>query len=121
LVEKVGLGRADPLAGLWARSFGVFAGGVALTFFIPRLPEQLAHMGWRSFFLLALGGFLASVCGQMAFYRALKYGEIGRVAPVSGAWPLVAFLLSAAFLNESADPRKIVGLVLVTLGVVLLR
>ncbi|HRY28655.1 MAG TPA: EamA family transporter [Elusimicrobiota bacterium] len=122
ICEKMGLvSGADPLTGLWARCIGVVIGTAALSFLIPQLPVRLAAAGWKSFFWLAGGGLIASVLGQFFFYRALKVGEIGRIATVGGSWPLVAFLLSLLFLHEAPTPRKLAGVVLVFLGVTLLK
>ena len=121
LLEKIGLAAADPLAGVWARCVGVFAGGALMTFLVPQLPAKIHQMGWRSFAWLAAAGCCASVLGQIFFYRALKMGEVGRVAPVAGAWPLFAFFWSMLFLKEDPSPRKICGVLLVVLGVALLK
>jgi transporter family protein len=59
--------------------------------------------------------------GQIFFYKALKVGEIGRVATVAGAWPLWAFVLSFMFLGETLTAKKTAGLLLVSIGVLLLR
>lgn len=121
ILEKTGVGNADPLAGLWARCVGVFAGGLVLTFLIPGLPQKISAMGARSFLLLASGGVVASVAGQIFFYRALKIGDVGRVSAVGGSWPLIAFLLSVLFLHEAPSLRKVAGAALVISGVALLR
>jgi bacterial/archaeal transporter family protein len=119
--EKMGLVRADPLVGLWVRSVGVFVGGAALTFFIPQFGAKFAAAGWASHAWLFGGGILASILGQIFFYRALKIGEIGKVASVGGSWPLVAFVLSMVFLGEAPTPRKFAGVALVFAGVSLLK
>jgi bacterial/archaeal transporter family protein len=120
-LEKLGVTNADPMAGLWARCVGVLAGGLALTVFVPNLAQKVAAMGGRSFLLLASGGLMASILGQIFFYRALKAGDIGRVATVGGAWPLVAFFLSVLFLHEAPTLKKILGAALVISGAALLK
>jgi transporter family protein len=119
--EKKGLGGTDPLTGLWVRSLGVTLGGLVVTFAIPDLGGRLAAMGWRTGAWLLGGGLLASIIGQIFFYRALKMGDIGRVATVGGSWPLVAFLLSVAFLGEPPTLRKALGVALVIAGLSFLR
>jgi bacterial/archaeal transporter family protein len=119
--EKIGLARAEPMAGLWVRCLGVFIGVLALPLVIPQVANRALAMGWKSFVWLLLGGFTASVLGQVFFYRALKMGDVGRVAPVAGAWPLVAFLWSLCFLHEAPSVRTVCGALLVFFGVALLR
>jgi transporter family protein len=120
-VEKIGLKNPDAYAGVWARNMGVFAGTMLLFFMVPNMGARVGGMGWYSFWLLAGGGCFASVLGQIFFYKALKLGEIGKVATVAGAWPLWAFLLSFFFLGEALTLKKTAGLLLVSLGVFLLR
>lgn len=121
--EKMGLAGAgvDPLMGLWIRSVGVAVGGAALTFFIPQFGQKFAAMGWRGGAWLFGGGIVASIIGQIFFYKALKIGDIGRVASVGGSWPLVAFILSMLFLGEAPTVRKVLGVLLVFSGVSLLK
>ncbi len=119
--EKKGLMGSDPLAGLVARNLGVFLGSAVLAFFVPGLPAKLAQAGGGPLAWLLAGGVLASVVGQVFFYRALKGGDIGQVTVVGGSWPLAAFLLGVVFLHEAVTPRKLLGVALVVLGVALLK
>lgn len=123
ILEKIGLTGTgtDPLAGVWARSLGVFLGGACMMFVVPQMATKITAMGWRSTLWLASAGFMASVLGQIFFYRALKLGDVGRVAPVAGAWPLVAFAWSLLLLNEAPTVKKILGALLVVCGVILLK
>ncbi|MBK7207212.1 MAG: EamA family transporter [Elusimicrobia bacterium] len=119
--EKWGLRQADPAAGVLARTLGVAVGCVIFALAAPAVVQRFWVMDGRSRWALIVGGVLASVVAQLFFYRALKIGEVGKVAVVGGAWPVVAFLLSAAFLGEPVTRQKIVGIALVVSGAVLLR
>ena len=81
----------------------------------------LAAMPASSFALLALGGFLASFVGQIAFYHSLKLGHLSQVTPVSGTYPLVAALLGWWLLREPLSPSRVLGVCLIIAGVWLLR
>lgn len=120
-IEKIGLHHAQPLPGVVARGIGVMVGVGLLALTSSTASGQLTSMGWRSFFSLAGGGILASVVGQIFFYRALKDGEVGRVAAVGGSWPIFAFFLSTLFLGEPVDLRRVTGVLCVIAGVILLR
>lgn len=120
ILEKLGLVHAPPFAGLMIRSLGVLAGVVLFSWIITPWAA-LKVVGPRAAGLLALGGFLASFVGQMTFYRAVKMGEVSRIVPVAGIYPLVAFLLGVLLLGESLTLQKSCGVLLVLAGVLLLR
>lgn len=120
-IEKMGLVKADPVAGLLMRSVGVAVGGLLLLWDWPRLFAGVTAMGWQSATLLALGGFVASIVGQYAFYHAIKTGELSRVVPIGASYPLVAMLLGLIILREPLSLSRILGALLVVLGTILLR
>jgi len=120
LIEKLGLTGSSPTIGVFARSLGVVVGLVIFGFWWSPW-RALGSLSVRSLVLLALGGFLASFVGQLAFYHALKTGHVSQVTPVSGAYPLVAAILGWLLLREPITLIRILGGVLIVLGVVLLR
>lgn len=120
LLEKSGLERSAPLAGLFYRCLGVLLGLVLLLIFKIR-PQQLKGVDVRSALFLIAGGFLASFVAQIAFYKALKTGEVSRVVPISGSYPLLAFLFGIWFFHEILTPLKIAGIILIILGIWVLK
>lgn len=120
LLEKTGLSHVDAIVGLFYRCTGVILGFVLLSTVMLR-PQQIKSVDIRSAAWLILGGFLASFVGQLAFYQALKTGEISRVVPVSGSYPLIAFLLGVLCIGETMTPVKGAGIVLVVLGIWILK
>ncbi len=121
LLEKWGLRDSDPMAGVLARTLGVVLGVIVFSVLVPEAPRRFLHMDGRSRLVLMGGGLLASVVAQAFFYRALKHGDVGRVAAVGGAWPVFAFLLSALIYHEPVTRGKALGIALVTLGVFFLK
>jgi len=71
--------------------------------------------------LLVLGGFLASVVGQIFFYHGLKVGEASKVVPLAATYPLISFILGVIFLNEQLTLPKALGLGFILVGVFFLR
>ena len=116
LLEKLGLQKVDPLVGLFYRCFGVLIGILFLFLFILK-PEQIKSVEIKSISLLILGGFLASIVAQICFYYGLKYGEVSRIVPIAGSFPLVAFMLGVLFLGESISFLKISGVLSIILGI----
>ena len=120
LMEKAGLGAADPVAGVVVRSLGV-VGGLVL-FSVVKTPwDALRGLSGSSILLLMGGGLLASFIGQMAFYHALKAGALSQVTPVAGTYPLVAACLGWILLREPLTVARVAGVLLVVSGVALLR
>ncbi len=120
ILEKVGLVNISPMAGLFYRCTGVFLGLMVLIFFMIR-PEEIRSVDVRSAVLVAAGGFLASFVAQIFFYNALKSGNVSSVVPISGSYPLVAFLLGMLLLGESVSVQKILGVLLITAGIWMIR
>ena len=121
ILEKWGLaGATAPSVGVFLRSAGV-AVGALLVALAAKPWAAMAQVPRRSILLLAAGGFLASFVGQMAFYHALKHGEVSRVAPLVGTYPLVAAVLGWWLLHEPLTVARAVGVLLVVGGVALLR
>ena len=122
LLEKVGLrGNADPAIGVFVRSLGVMLGALCFLPLLPRFAGRLSDLTPRNWIFLCLGGLMASIIGQLCFYRALKMGDVSRVVPIGASYPILAFLLGVVFLGESLTWSKTGGIVLVMMGVYLLR
>ena len=121
VLERFGLLKADIYAGLFMRCLGTMAGLLILLFTVPDLKLKLATMGGRTAGILALAGFLASFVGQIAAYQALKKGEVTQVTPVTGSFPLVAFLLGWLWLGETLTWKKVLGMLFIIGGATLLR
>lgn len=121
LLEKWGLRNADPMAGVVARTLGIILGIVLFMVIAPDIPRRFIQMDGRSKLALMGGGLMASVVAQMFFYRALKYGDVGRVSSVGGAWPVFAFVLSVLIFHEPLTRGKLLGIFFVTMGVILLK
>jgi len=120
ILEKTGLVKTDPFTGLFFRSMGVILGVLLLAVFFVK-PSNIKGVDLRSAALLVLAGFLASFVAQITFYHGLSSGEVSKVVPISGTYPLIAFILGVLVLGEAVTVAKIAGIVLVVAGVVLLR
>ena len=122
LVEKIGLGgKTDPVIAVFVRSVGVTIGMICFFFFVPRVAESARAMPFKNSLCLILGGLLASIAGQLCFYRALKIGDVSRVVPIGASYPVLACLLGLLYLNEPMTAGKGAGILLVVAGTYLLR
>jgi len=120
LVEKAGLIRTAPMTGVFYRSLGVVIGFVLLAVFWVR-PAEMKMVDAKSAMLLMLGGFLASIVGQIFFYQALKAGEVSKMVLVAGSYPVMTFLLGILIFGESFTLFKAAGATLILAGLLLLK
>lgn len=65
----------------------------------------------------ALSGLMAAG-GLMVFFIALDRGEVTRVVPVTSGYPVIATIAGALILGERVTPARVVGVILVVVGVV---
>jgi len=120
LFGKLGLGNAQPLAALTIRSVIVSI----LLLLIMTVKGQwgcVVEVTAKDTMYIALEGICAALLGQLAYYYALKLGEVSRVSPIVAAFPLVAVLLGIVFLGEKVSLYKVIASVLIVSGLVLLK
>ena len=73
----------------------------------------------RTVLLLVLSG-LATGASWVCYFRALKAGEVSKVAPVDKLSVVLVAVFAAVFLRERLSPREWAGVGLVTAGVLML-
>lgn len=119
--EKMGLARLTPAAGIFVRCLAVSTGALVLVVLKPGILPELSGTPWRFIALIVFGGFTANFLGQLMFYNALKNGDVSRVVPIAGAYPLISFLLGILLLGEKITLTKSLGIGCVFLGIFLLK
>ena len=70
------------------------------------------------FFLIASG--LATGLSWLCYFRAMKLGDVSKVAPVDKLSVALAIILAVLFLGEKVKAQEAVGAVLIVLGVVVM-
>lgn len=71
--------------------------------------------------LLGGSGVVAGALAMIAFYVAISIGEVSKMKPIAFTIaPATAVLLGAMFLGEALTVRKVVGVLIVLIGVVVL-
>src|SRR6476620_307371 len=73
----------------------------------------------RTWLFLVLSG-LATGASWVCYFRALKIGEVSKVAPVDKLSLVLVALFAALFLHERPSPREWLGILMVGVGVVIL-
>lgn len=95
----------------WASAWYVLLGVVLLLFGVGFVVDE--NIEWA----LAVGVLVPG--GLLFFYVALVTGEVSRVIPIGASYPAVTVLAAAAFLDEPLTVTRILGTLLVIVGVVL--
>lgn len=101
----------------------------ALLVFFLVLPKLAQYaQGWANpegrkgmLLILAFEGVVAGTLGMLAFYTAIRRGELSRVVPLAFTTPLWGFLLGVALQGEKVTALKAGGVAAMLLGVVLLN
>lgn len=125
IFAKVGLDNLDPLPGLIIRtlisSFFVisFMGFKGLIGFNETM-KQIANVPIKTWFLIAIEALLATLVGDLAYYAAIKKGNVSVVTVIMSSSPLVTMLVSTVFLGEEITVVKIMGAMLVIAGIMII-
>ncbi|WP_425059330.1 hypothetical protein SCACP_40140 [Sporomusa carbonis] len=120
LFAKAGLTKLEPVAALTVRSTVITV--VLLMFMLVSGKwNQMTATAPRDIAFIALEGICAALVGQLAYYYAIKYGEVSQVAPVVAAFPLVALVGGILVLGENITLLKAVGAVMVIAGLVIMK
>jgi bacterial/archaeal transporter family protein len=94
---------------------------VALSGFVAATGKwrNPADLSSKTLLFLALSG-LATGASWLCYFRALKYGEASKVAPVDKFSVVLVAIFAFLFLAERPSARDWLGICLVAAGVVLL-
>jgi transporter family protein len=94
----------------------VAAGGIVLALGKWQSPGSISPKTW--FFLLLSG--CATAASWLCYFRALKLGEAGRVAPIDKLSVVLVAVFAFTFLGERYSPMNWLGIALITAGAVLI-
>lgn len=82
--------------------------------------EPNAGGGWRAGLTLSAAVGLAELLGTFAYARGAEVGLLSIVTAASATYPLIPVLGGVTLLRERPSPNQVVGIVLVTGGLLLL-
>ena len=93
-----------------------FTWGIALA---TSKPAAMFELSRRTWIFLALSG-MATGLSWLCYFRALKLGDVAKVAPVDKLSVAIAIILAVIFLGERVKTQEAIGAVLIVLGVVVM-
>lgn len=118
IFAKIGLNNVNPLAGLAIRTM-LAAGLITSWVAVSGNVSQIRHIPFNSWVLIAIEAILATLVGDLAYYAAIKKGDVSMVSIIMSSSPLVTILCASIFLGEKITLMRVAGSVLVILGIVL--
>lgn len=120
VLEKMGLGRTDPLTGVTIRSIAVTLALVVYLLFTGKMG-QVFRTDLKTIAIFSTTGLMAGLFGMVTYFIALKKGATSQVVPIAAAYPLVAAILSVLILGEHVTIFRIIGTVLIVAGIWLVQ
>lgn len=116
---KVGLRGIYTIDGLAARTVltVVFVG---LLFIQSGGLQRISSIPATNWLYLSIEAFFATFAGDLAYYAAIKWGSIGKVALVLAGSPFITIIIGRICFGETFTPIQSLGAVLVIIGVILI-
>jgi len=120
VMEKIGLGKTDPLTGVAIRSIAVTIAILAYML-VAGKAKTLLQIDAKTVIIFSATGIMAGLLGMITYFTALKKGATSQIVPIAAAYPLVTAMLSVAILRENVTPFRLLGTALIILGIWLVR
>ena len=81
--------------------------------------KEMRNLTEKNILFLALSG-IATGLSWICYFKALEIGDVSKVAPVDKLSIVIAMLLAFLILKEPAEPKVIIGGVLITIGAIVI-
>lgn len=116
---KIGLNNVNPLSGLVFRTL-LAATMIVSWVGISGSIREIKNIPFNACILIALEAILATLVGDLAYYAAIKNGDVSIVTIIMASSPLVTMICATLFLGEQITLIKIMGACFVILGIILI-
>ena len=120
ILEKIGLGKTDPLTAISIRSFSTAIILVAFLLVTGKLKDVLST-DVKSVAIFTVSGLLAGLLGMWTYFGALKIGATSRIVPIAATYPLVTAVLSVLILREGVSIGRLIGTIFIIAGIWLVK
>ena len=81
--------------------------------------KEIRELTKNNLLFLALSG-IATGLSWICYFKALETGDVSKVAPIDKLSIVIAMLLAFLILKEPAEPKVILGGVLITIGAIVI-
>ncbi|ACV64670.1 protein of unknown function DUF6 transmembrane [Desulfofarcimen acetoxidans DSM 771] len=121
LFGKLGLFRIDPVTALCIRT--LMAATLVLGWLVGfwkynQFFSQVFAVPPLFWAFIAIEAVLATLVGDLAYFAALKWGNINYVTLIMACSPLVTMFLSYIFLSEPVTGAQLIGAVFIITGLI---
>jgi transporter family protein len=118
ILAKVGVADVNPNLATAIRTTVILVITWALAFATSGKADWsgLTHRAW---IFLAASGVMTGL-SWLCYFRALKLGDVAKVAPVDKLSVAIAIILAVIFLGEKVKTQEAIGAALIVLGVVVM-
>ena len=120
IFSKLGLAKLEPFTALTIRSVVIAVIMLVIGLGTGKLTG-LAQVNPKSALLIVGEGVCAALLGQLAYYYAIKGGEVSLVSPIVAAFPIVTIAIALLFLGEKFTVQKLMGAALIIAGVIVIK
>ena len=113
---KLGLDQISPMSGLLIRM--ILASSMILSWYGLKGSIKITRsIPLRAWWLITGEAFLTIILGDLAYFAAIKRGDISIVTLIMASSPIVTMICASIFLNEKITMRRMIGTVLVIIGI----
>ncbi len=119
-IEKYALQNIDPIDGLFVRCVGVFIIFSLFYIFSGRI-KNVFDMPLKNIGLFILSGILAGLVGMYFYFKVLKISPTSKIVPLASVYPLITAILGIIIFKEGIGWSRIVGTILIVIGVLLVK
>ena len=114
ILSKVGISRVNSNLGTAIRTIIVFL-FAWLMVFVAGVQKGITAISSKTLIFLVLSG-LATGASWLCYFRALKYGDVNKVAPIDKSSTILTMILAFIFLHEEITLLKAVCIILIGCG-----
>jgi transporter family protein len=118
ILAKVGVSDVNPNLATAIRTSVILVITWALAFATSGKSDWAA-LTTRTWIFLAASGCMTGL-SWLCYFRALKLGDVHKVAPVDKLSVALAIILAVIFLGEKVKTQEAIGAVMIVLGVIVM-
>jgi len=120
IFEKLSLIRTSPFTALTIRFMFTTSIVVILSILTGNFKE-ITKVDPKSLLWICLGGLIGGIVGLLVYFVVLKENLTTRVIPLTATFPLFTAFYAYLFLKENITMLRLIGIILVVIGVVLIN
>jgi len=116
---KLGLQNVNPVTALAARTL---LASLVITLWLVQVQgfDRIATIAPRSMLFIAIEAVLATLVGDLAYFAALKLGNINDVTIIMSTSPMITVVLSNVVLGEPMHRYQLGGVLAIVVGLILI-